>query len=111
MTNMSWIKAKLFDIGIDFGLFNNRLTGSFDFFNRKRTGLPAPRYDVLIPDEAGFDLPKENLNSDIHRGIDGALTWNHHIGDLSYSIGGNFSYSRHLDWEQYKPCLLYTSHM
>lgn len=26
-----------------------------------------------------------------------------HIGDLSYSIGGNFSYSRHLDWEQYKP--------
>jgi hypothetical protein len=79
------------------------LTGSFDFFNRKRTGLPAPRYDVLIPDEAGFDLPKENLNSDIHRGIDGALTWNHHIGDLSYSIGGNFSYSRHLDWEQYKP--------
>lgn len=103
VTNMSWIKAKLFDIGIDFGLFNNRLTGSFDFFNRKRTGLPAPRYDVLIPDEAGFDLPKENLNSDIHRGIDGALTWNHHIGDLSYSIGGNFSYSRHLDWEQYKP--------
>lgn len=103
VTNISWIKAKMFDVGIDFGLFNNHLMGSFDFFHRKRTGLPASRYDVLIPDEAGFDLPEENLNSDVHRGIDGSVTWNHAAGDFVYSVGGNFSYSRHFDWEQYKP--------
>lgn len=103
ITNISWIKAKLFDIGIDFGLFNNRLIGSFDFFQRKRTGLPASRYDVLIPNEAGFELPEENLNSDMHRGVDGSIVWNHHVNDFVYSLGGNFSYSRHFDWEQYKP--------
>jgi TonB-linked SusC/RagA family outer membrane protein len=103
VTNISWVKAKLFDVGIDFGLFNNRLSGSFDYFRRMRTGLPASRYDVLIPEEAGFDLPDENLESDMRQGVDGGITWSDRVGDLSYSVGGNFTYSRIYSWEQYKP--------
>ena len=39
-----------------------------EFFRRQRDGLPASRYDVLLPSEVGFSLPKENLNSDVHMG-------------------------------------------
>ncbi|WP_106829421.1 SusC/RagA family TonB-linked outer membrane protein [Parabacteroides pacaensis] len=101
--NISWVKAKILDVGIDFGFFNNQLLGSLDYFSRKRTGLPASRYDVQIPEEAGFELPKENLNSDSHRGMDGSITWHKNTRTFFYSIGANFTYSRCYDWRQYKP--------
>ncbi|PWG82255.1 SusC/RagA family TonB-linked outer membrane protein [Pararcticibacter amylolyticus] len=101
VTTLSWIKAKIFDAGFDVSFLNNRLTAQLDYFRRLRTGLPASRYDVLLPSELGFDLPKENLNSDLHKGIDGAIRWSDKINDLNYSIGASFTYSRFYDWEQY----------
>lgn len=103
VTTLSWIKARILDFGFDAAFLDNRLTGQFDFFRRKRTGLPASRYDVLIPSEVGFSLPNENLNSDVHMGYDLAARWNDNLGELTYSVGGNLTYARFYDWEQYKP--------
>ena len=103
VTTLSWIEAKILDIGFDASFFQGKLTGTFDFFQRKRTGLPASRYDVLIPSEAGFSLPKENLNSDMNLGYDASARWNDKAGDLNYSVGVNVTYSRFYDWNQYKP--------
>lgn len=100
---LSWLKANILDIGVDMGFLKDRLQVSLDYFNRKRTGLSASRYDVLIPSETGFSLPLENLNSDIHRGMDGSVIWNDSLEDFSYSVGGNFTLARQYDWEQYKP--------
>ncbi|MGI6074588.1 MAG: SusC/RagA family TonB-linked outer membrane protein [Fermentimonas sp.] len=103
VTTLSWVKAKIFDVGFDASFFNGKLTGSFDFFRRLRTGLPASRYDILLPSEVGFGLPQENLNSDKHMGYDLIAKWTDKVGDLNYSIGANLTYSRFYDWEQYKP--------
>ncbi len=103
VTTLSWIKAEILDVGLDASFYNGKLTGSFDFFRRKRTGLPASRYDILLPSEVGFSLPRENLNSDMHMGYDMLARWNDVAGDLTYSIGMNATYSRFYDWEQYKP--------
>ena len=98
---LSWIKAKTLDVGVDMGFFNNRLNIQVDYFQRIRDGLPESRYDVLIPKEAGYDLPKENLKSDKHQGFDAMARWSDNIRDFNYSIGANFTYSRFWDWEQY----------
>ena len=103
VTTLSWIKAKILDVGIDASFFNGKLTGSADYFDRFRTGLPASRYDVLLPSEVGFSLPRENLNSDRHRGYDFIFNWNDKVNDLTYSIGANATYSRFYEWDQYKP--------
>ena len=103
VTTISWLKVKILDIGLDVAFLDNRLTGQFDFFRRQRDGLPASRYDVLLPSEVGFSLPKENLNSDVHMGYDAAVRWSDRVEDFTYSIGGNITYSRFYDWEQYKP--------
>ena len=100
---LSWMTAKILDIGVDLGFLNNRLNIQFDYFRRVRDGIPEPRYDVLIPNEAGFSLPKENLKSDMHRGFDASIMWTDQINDFNYSVGGNITYSRFWDWEQYKP--------
>jgi TonB-linked SusC/RagA family outer membrane protein len=100
---LSWIRAKILDIGLDFAIVNSKLTGSFDYFRRMRTGLPASRYDILLPSEVGFSLPNENLNSDVHKGVEGMIKWSDRIGELTYSVGANATYSRFYDWNQYKP--------
>ncbi|KGE15082.1 SusC/RagA family TonB-linked outer membrane protein [Sphingobacterium deserti] len=103
VTTLSWIRANSFDVGLDFTLLGGKLTGTVDYFNRKRTDLPASRYDILIPAEAGFSLPYENLNSDMHRGFDGGITWRSQVGKVNYFVGGNFTYARQLDGQQYRP--------
>jgi TonB-linked SusC/RagA family outer membrane protein len=103
VTTLSWLTAKIFDAGADFSLFDGKLSGSVDYFHRMLDGLPESRYDVLIPAEAGFDLPKENLNSNVHTGFDAAINWRSKIGDVNYNVGGNMTFARQIDWQQYKP--------
>lgn len=103
VTTLSWIKARIFDVGLDARFLDNRLNVVLDYFHRKRTGLPAARYDILLPSEVGFALPNENLNSDANKGFDGSVSWSDRAGELNYSIGANITYSRFYDWEQYRP--------
>lgn len=101
--NITWLKSKILDIGADFTLLDNKLTGSFDYFRRERDGLLAPRIDRLVPSEIGYALPEENLNSDAQFGQEAALNYNSRIGQLSYNIGINGSYSRSKSLDVYNP--------
>lgn len=103
ITTLSWIKSTLVNIGLDFGFMQNKLNGTFDIFQRKRTGLPASRYDVLVPVELGYELADENLNSDYHKGIEFSLNWTDRVNDFGYSLGFNTTIARKMDGDSYKP--------
>jgi TonB-linked SusC/RagA family outer membrane protein len=103
ITTLSWITNVSTNFGIDFGFLDGKLNGQFDIFERKREGLPAARYDVLLPSEVGYTLPNENLNSDTHRGVEGVLTYKSNVGQLEYTIGANATLSRRRDLDFYKP--------
>lgn len=103
VNTLSWLRAEMTNIGFDAAFLRSRLTTTVEFFQRKRTGLPARRYDVLVPTEVGFELPNENLNSDMHRGYEAVVRWSDKTGDLTYSLAGNVTFSRFYDWDRYKP--------
>lgn len=103
ITTLSWLTNISTNVGIDFGVLEGKLNGQLDIFERKRTGLPAARYDVLLPSEVGYTLPNENLNSDTHRGIEGVLTYKSSAGQLDYTISANATLSRRRDLDFYKP--------
>ena len=103
ITNISWFKSKITDIGADFYLFDSKLSGSVDYFYRKRTGLRGRKYDILIPNELGYGLPDENVNSDAQYGIEGALSYSTNFGEVSFNVAGNASISRSKFLESYKP--------
>lgn len=103
ITNLSWVTNRSANLGIDISLLNNKLTGQFDVFELRRTGIPASRYDVLLPSEAGYTLPNENLNSNANRGVEGILTYNNKVGNLTYSVSGNATLSRLKNLHTYKP--------
>jgi TonB-linked SusC/RagA family outer membrane protein len=103
ITNVTWFKSTITDIGADFSLFNGKITGSFDWFYRKRSGLRALKYDILLPSELGYSLPTENVESDAQYGQEGSLFYNGKTGDLSFNVGVNVSYSRSKFLQSYKP--------
>lgn len=103
VTNLSWTKNTTKNIGFDLSMFGNRLTVSADAFRKDITGVPAARYDVLLPSEVGYSLPNENLNKQAYIGAEAMATWTDHIGELNYRVSGNITFSRYRSIETYKP--------
>jgi hypothetical protein len=103
ITNISWLKSKITDIGFDFSLLNGKITGTFDYFYRKRTGLRGRKSDVLVPSEIGYGLPDENINSDAQYGEEGSIAYNGSFRKLRFTVSGNLSYSRSKFLTSYNP--------
>lgn len=94
MTNISWIKSEMLNIGLDLGFLGNKLTAEFDYFRRTRRGLLA-NSTLIVPTESALTVPKENLDSDMHTGMDGFIKWNDSLNkDFHYYVGVNFTLAR-----------------
>ncbi|HET9504392.1 MAG TPA: TonB-dependent receptor [Hymenobacter sp.] len=113
ITSLSWVRNKTANVGIDFGLFGGKLAGTFDIFRRRRTGLPELDQSVQLPREVGYDLNRQNLNSDETKGLEGGLTYSGATTrGLTYSIGAHATLARRFDryynqrfgnsWERYR---------
>lgn len=101
VTTLSWLKAKILDVGFEAAFVNNRLRSEMSYFRRIETGYPESRWDVEMPKEVGFVTPFENLNSRVHKGFDGMISWTDKIQEWTYNVGVNATYSRFYDWDRY----------
>ena len=91
----TWIKVTMQNIALDFGLFKDKITGTFELFQRDRDGLMANR-SVEIPGTVGANLPQENLESDRHRGWELELAHHNRISGISYFVSGQISSTRRM---------------
>ncbi|WP_228488512.1 TonB-dependent receptor [Prolixibacter sp. SD074] len=103
ITSISWYTSKITDVGADYSFWGGKLSGTVDYFYRKREGLRGRKYDVLVPSELGYTLPDENVNSDATMGAEASINYNGKVGDLSYTVGANVSYARNRFLSSYKP--------
>lgn len=92
---LTWETGKNFDIGVDFGFFNKRLTGSLEYFNRVTDGLifgvPVPFQNGGLTGSGGFSINK-NIGSLYNRGIE--LSLNGRVvksGDFTYDATLNLT--------------------
>ena len=92
-TALTWEKVRSKNIGLDFGFFNNRLSGSFDAYVRYTDNMVGP--SVELPEVLGIDPPKTN-NCDLKtKGWELAIGWQDHTNfDLGYGIRFNVSDAR-----------------
>jgi TonB-linked SusC/RagA family outer membrane protein len=90
---ISWYESAILNFGLDVDLWNGLLGGSFEVFQRDRTGLLATRQGTL-PGLVGANLPQENLNSDMTRGLELTLTHRNNIKNFHYQFSGNIAFSR-----------------
>lgn len=84
--NLTWETSKTLDFGFDISLLNNKLQGSFDWYNRATTGMFGPADPV--PAIIGTSLPQQNNANLSTKGFEISVTWRDQIGkDLHYSVG------------------------
>jgi len=97
--DLTWYKIKSYNLGLDFGMFDNKLSGTFDVFKRDRSGLLATSAAV-IPGTVGASLPQENLNSDRNFGYEMSLQYESKYRDISYYVRGQLSATKSMrtDW-------------
>lgn len=91
--NLTWEKMAIFNAGVDYSLWQGKLYGEVEFFQRRRLGIPGSRVNSL-PSSFGATLPLENLNSQKTQGVEFRLGTVGKIGEVNYDIVGNIAYSR-----------------
>lgn len=90
--NLTWETSEQYDLGLDLEMFNNRLSLSMDYFDKRTFDLIQPR-SVEWPQTIGMERQLINLGEVRNRGFEITANWSDKINkDLSYSISGNFSY-------------------
>lgn len=89
-TSLTWEKIENAGVGLDFGLFNSRLQGSFDWYQRTTKDMVGPA--LALPGIYGGDAPKTN-NAELRtRGWEVEVSWRDRINnDWSYSISASLS--------------------
>ena len=88
--NLTWEKTKVADFGLDFGVLNNRLTGTFDYFDKRTSGILI---QLPIPSVHGnASAPTTNAAKVSNKGIEFTLGWNDHVGDFSYGVTLNYTH-------------------
>lgn len=88
--DLQWEKTKQTDIGLDFAILKNRITGELDYYKKMTTDLLL---NVNVPSTTGYSSYLKNLGSMENEGyeitlnstnIDGAFKWN-----TNFNIGFN----------------------
>jgi TonB-linked SusC/RagA family outer membrane protein len=90
--NFRWEQTASTNIGLDFGLFKNRITGSVDYYNKKISNLFSP---VAVPGGTNFtNILTSNVGDMTDHGVELNLTANiiksrNFTWDLNYNIAYN----------------------
>ena len=93
--NITWYTASTKNLGLDASVKNGLLNLTLDFFRRNRTGLLATPVAV-IPGTVGASLSQQNMNADMREGFEFEIGQNRRIGDFSYNVSFNITYTRNM---------------
>ncbi|SEP98944.1 TonB-linked outer membrane protein, SusC/RagA family [Hyunsoonleella jejuensis] len=83
----TWEDVESRNFGLDFGLAQNRLTGSFDYYVRETNGILGPGAE--LPAVLGTNAPLQNSRDIEVTGWEFELGWNDRRGDFSYGLNLN----------------------
>lgn len=88
--NLSWEKSKTTGFGLDFGLFENRISGAIDYYNKFNTGLLLNAPTLAI---TGFPTQISNTGSVRNKGWEFELNTRNLTGDFKWTTSLNLSHN------------------
>ena len=91
-SSRTWERVSTLNFGLDFGLLNGRLSGTFEYYVRKNNDMLI---SVTYPATLGASAPDTNSGGYRSNGWELSLSWNDRIGrDFTYNIGLSLSDAR-----------------
>ncbi|MEJ7643309.1 MAG: TonB-dependent receptor [Chryseolinea sp.] len=89
--DLKWETTDQFDIGLDFGLFENRLTGEIDYYEKLTSGLLL---NVNVPATTGFTSQTRNVGKLENKGVELVLNSNNFTGAFKWTTSFNMSFNK-----------------
>ena len=86
--NLTWETIKMFDVGLDLAMLDNRLTMTFDWFDKNTDNILL---QLNYPAQIGGKPSEQNAGKVNNRGWEIDMNWRDQVGDFSYGIGFNLS--------------------
>ena len=81
------------DLGVEFGMFDNSLMFQLEGFYNNRKNIACDGSET-VSEVLGVGVPIIFTGETVNYGAELSATWRKTIGDFSYNIGGNISYSK-----------------
>ncbi|MBR1427092.1 MAG: TonB-dependent receptor, partial [Paludibacteraceae bacterium] len=103
--NLKWEEVNQVDVGLDMGFFNNRLTVTYDYYNRQTRDMlyqgslnlsSGMSYYFASNDPANTVPVYFNAGLVENSGHEVSIQWQDRKSDFSYQIGLNMSFNRNL---------------
>jgi TonB-linked SusC/RagA family outer membrane protein len=88
---LGWENTSQTDVGLDFGLFKNRLSGELDLYYKKTTDLLLYR---TLPGTSGFEGVWSNIGELENKGLEFALHSNNFVGDFKWTTDFNIAFNK-----------------
>ena len=88
--DLQWERSQTYDFGIDFGILKNRITGSFDYYNKLNTELLL---NVQVPEITGFQTYLTNVGSVRNIGEELEITSRNLVGKIQWTTTVNVSHN------------------
>lgn len=87
--NLKWETTTQTNIGLDFGLIDNRIYGSVDYFKKETSDILLP---ISLPNFVG-DVSPTYLNAGkvSNSGLEFALSYRNYDNEFKYSVSGNIA--------------------
>ena len=90
--NITWETNRNTNVGVEFGLWRDRLTGSIDLFNRKTLDM---LFSVPVPPSLGYSSYYDNIGDMANRGIELELSFDIvRSRNVTWSVGMNATHVR-----------------
>jgi len=89
--DLKWESTAQFDVGVDAGLFEDRVTLSFDYYNKQTKDLLQAR---PVQPSSGFGSAYQNVGELENKGIEVSLGYTNRFGDLQWTSRLNVSANR-----------------
>lgn len=89
--NLKWEKTAQFDIGLDIGFLNSRITLTMDYYHKKTTDLLMPR---TLVSTSGFSTMTDNVGSLKNEGLEFAVLSHNTTGEFKWTTNFNVSLQR-----------------
>lgn len=100
--DLTWGKSKDFNLGLDAGFWNNRVTFSVELFQRTRTDMVTSARTQLFPPSVGTGgvSAMVNIGKVRYRGIDFSIRHLNNFGEFKYNVNFNIGFNddKVLDW-------------
>jgi len=98
--NITWERAEMTNISLEFGLLKNHLTGTVTWFNKDTKDMLIPyslveNYGANVSLSYGsgnITIPYQNLGTLNNKGIEIDLNYRNNAGKLNYNLGVNASF-------------------